>query len=61
MNPGRFTLLATVFATVWAGRAAPVVTTQVAPTILAALNLDPTLLNAVKAERTSALPGITFP
>ena len=47
----------------WTGRAdtAPVVTTQVAPTILAALKLDPTLLNAVKAERTAALPGITFP
>jgi hypothetical protein len=47
----------------WAGRinAAPVATTQVAPTILAALKLDPTLLHAVKAERTPALPDITFP
>jgi hypothetical protein len=46
----------------WAGRtdAAPVVTTQVAPTILAALNLDPLLLQAVKAERTPALPDISF-
>ena len=47
----------------WTGRAdaAPVVTTQVAPTILAALDIDPTLLHAVQAEHTPALPGITFP
>ena len=47
----------------WTGHAdaAPVVTTQVAPTILAALKLDPTLLHAVKAERTPALPDINFP
>jgi hypothetical protein len=47
----------------WTGRAdaAPVVTAQVAPTILAALKLDPTLLHAVKAERTPTLPDITFP
>ena len=47
----------------WHGRtvAAPVVITQVAPTILTALNLDPALLQAVKAERTPALPDITFP
>ncbi len=47
----------------WSARtdAAPVVTTQVAPTILAALNLDPTLLHAVQTEHTPALPGLTFP
>lgn len=47
----------------WTARtnAAPVVITQVAPTILAALNLDPTLLHAVQAEHTPALPGISFP
>jgi predicted AlkP superfamily pyrophosphatase or phosphodiesterase len=37
-----------------------VATTQVAPTILKALKLDPTLLNSVKAEGTAALPGIAF-
>ena len=40
--------------------ATPVVTTQVAPTILAALKLDPTLLQAVKAEGTANLPGLKF-
>ena len=40
--------------------AAAVVTTQVAPTILAALKLDPTLLQSVKAEGTPSLPGISF-
>jgi hypothetical protein len=40
--------------------ATTVVTTQVAPTILAALKLDPTLLQAVKSEGTASLPGITF-
>ena len=39
---------------------APVVTTQVAPTILKSLNLDPTLLTAVKAEGTAVLPGLGF-
>jgi hypothetical protein len=39
---------------------APVVTTQVAPTILTALKLDPTLLNSAKAEGTVALPGLSF-
>ena len=47
----------------WTGRAvaAPVITTQVAPTILAALKLDPMLLHAVKAEGTPSLPDIAFP
>ena len=40
--------------------ATAVVTTQVAPTILAALKLDPTLLQSVKSEGTAALPGISF-
>ncbi|MDE2422442.1 MAG: alkaline phosphatase family protein [Gammaproteobacteria bacterium] len=37
-----------------------VVTTQVAPTILKSLKLDPTLLNAVKNEGTQVLPGLGF-
>ena len=37
-----------------------VVTTQVAPTILTALKLDPTLLQSVKAEGTASLPGLSF-
>jgi hypothetical protein len=40
--------------------ATPVVTTQVAPTILAALKLDPALLQAVKTEGTAVLPGVAF-
>jgi hypothetical protein len=40
--------------------ASAVVTTQVAPTILSALKLDPTLLQAVKAEGTASLPGVSF-
>lgn len=40
--------------------ASAVVTTQVAPTILSALKLDPSLLNAVKSEGTAVLPGISF-
>ncbi len=40
--------------------ATPVVTTQVAPTILTALKLDPTLLQSVQAEGTAVLPGIAF-
>ena len=46
----------------WAAatNATAVVTTQVAPTILAALKLDPTLLLAVKAEGTAKLPGLSF-
>ncbi len=35
-----------------------VVTTQVAPTIIKALGLNPSLLDAVKKEGTSVLPGI---
>ncbi len=38
--------------------AAAVVTTQVAPSILAALKLDPMLLNSVQAEATAVLPGL---
>jgi arylsulfatase A-like enzyme len=38
--------------------ASPVETMQVAPTILSALGLDPGLLDAVRIERTAALPGI---
>jgi hypothetical protein len=46
----------------WSGstNATSVVTTQVAPTILSALKLDPTLLDAVKAEGTATLPGVSF-
>ena len=36
----------------------PVVLTQIAPTLLKALKLDPTLLNSVKAEGTTVLPGL---
>jgi arylsulfatase A-like enzyme len=34
-------------------------TAEVAPTILAALGLDPTSLDAVKAEGTPVLPGLS--
>jgi hypothetical protein len=46
----------------WAAstNATTVVTTQVAPTILSALKLDPTLLQSVKVEGTANLPGLTF-
>jgi hypothetical protein len=37
----------------------PVATSQVAPTILKALGLDPEALRAVKAERTPSLPGLS--
>jgi arylsulfatase A-like enzyme len=37
---------------------APVDTTQVAPTILASLGLDPSQLDAVRAEGTRSLPGL---
>jgi len=37
-----------------------VVTTQVAPTILRSLKLDPVLLHSVKLEGTPALPGLGF-
>ena len=40
--------------------ASKVVTTQVAPTILSVLRLDPALLNSVKAEGTRVLPGLEF-
>jgi hypothetical protein len=36
----------------------PVETTQIAPTILAALGIDPGLLQAVQMEHTTMLPGI---
>jgi len=39
---------------------APVETTQVAPTILKALGLDPSNLDAVRKEGTQVLPGIHF-
>jgi len=35
-------------------------TRQIAPTILKALGLDPTLLTAVKSEHTETLPGLPF-
>ena len=35
-------------------------TTQVAPTILQALGLDPNHLDAVKKEGTAVLPGLNF-
>jgi hypothetical protein len=35
-------------------------TRQIAPTIIKALGLDPTLLNAVKSEHTETLPGLPF-
>ena len=35
----------------------PVTTSQIAPTILNALGLDPSKLDAVKSEGTAALPG----
>ena len=40
--------------------ATTVLTTQVAPTILTSLKLDPMLLMSVKAEGTVALPGLVF-
>jgi len=39
---------------------APVHTTQIAPTILLALGLDPAALQAVKLEQTAPLPEITL-
>ena len=38
----------------------PVETRQVAPTILAALGLKPSLLDAVRTEGTQVLPGLSF-
>ena len=37
-----------------------VTTTQVAPTILSLLGLDPTALQAVQMEKTTVLPGLAF-
>jgi hypothetical protein len=39
---------------------APTATTQVAPTIIKALGLDPTALDAVRAEGTAVLPDLRF-
>ena len=39
----------------------PVETTQVAPTILSVLGLDPNALQAVQKEHTQVLPGLTLP
>ncbi len=49
-NPG---LSATVLKT-------PVATSQVAPTILSALGLDPDALKSVRVEKTEVLPGLPF-
>ena len=38
----------------------PVETTQIAPTILAALGLDPDALESVRLEHTQVLPDVTF-
>jgi len=38
----------------------PVETAQVAPTILEALGLDPTKLQAVQQEGTTVLPGLNL-
>ena len=38
----------------------PVETTQVAPTILLALGLDPNALQSVKMEHTQVLPDLPF-
>jgi hypothetical protein len=38
----------------------PVETTQVAPTVLKALELDPRQLESVRQEHTQVLPGISF-
>ena len=35
-------------------------TTQVAPTVLKVLGLDPNALDAVRAEGTPVLPGLSF-
>ena len=40
--------------------ATAIVTTQVAPTILSSLKLDPMLLNSVKLEGTPVLHGLSF-
>jgi len=38
----------------------PVATSQVAPTILEALGLNPQTLKSVKVEKTDVLPGLPF-
>jgi hypothetical protein len=38
----------------------PVETSQIAPTILKALGLDPNQLQAVQKEHTQLLPGLCF-
>lgn len=38
----------------------PVATSQVAPTILKALGLDPKQLKSVQVEKTHELPGLPF-
>jgi arylsulfatase A-like enzyme len=38
----------------------PIATSQVAPTILKALGLDPEALESVRVEHTPVLPGLTF-
>ena len=38
----------------------PVATSQVAPSILHALGLDPQSLKSVKVEKTEVLPGLPF-
>ena len=38
----------------------PVETAQVAPTIVRALGLEPSQLQAVQQERTQVLPGLSF-
>jgi hypothetical protein len=38
--------------------ASPVATTQIAPTILALLGLNPKALDAVRIEHTQVLPGL---
>src|SRR5436309_7293783 len=40
------------------GRVTPVQTTQIAPTILSVLGLDPQALQAVQMEKTQVLPGL---
>jgi hypothetical protein len=37
-----------------------VLTTQIAPTVLKVLGLDPNQLQAVQIERTEVLPGLPF-
>jgi hypothetical protein len=39
-------------------RQAPVATSQVAPTILQALHIEPEALNSLRVEHTAVLPGI---